>query len=108
MISGNRWGKGKRWAVLALVCACLLGMALEGMEEESTPAESDMVKYRVFDLGVVEVVETYQDQKNKTVDRVYDEEMRDLGKNFLADALNILPGVTVTQLGARNEMMEIF
>jgi iron complex outermembrane recepter protein len=80
-------------------------MALEGMAQEGPPAESDEVKNRVFDLGVVEVVENYQDQKNKTVDRVYDEEMRDLGKNFLADALNILPGVTVTQLGARNETM---
>jgi iron complex outermembrane recepter protein len=36
---------------------------------------------------------------------VYDEGIRVLSKNLIADASNILPGFTVTRLGARNELM---
>jgi hypothetical protein len=36
-------------------------MALDGMARESTPAESERVKDRVFDPGVIEVMENHQE-----------------------------------------------
>lgn len=56
----------------------------------------------VFTLGVVEV--TGEKEKIKTpVERVDYKEMREFNANRLPEALNLLPGVSVSAVGARNE-----
>ncbi|GGG74925.1 hypothetical protein GCM10007415_03100 [Parapedobacter pyrenivorans] len=61
-----------------------------------SPAETDDIK-NVFKLGEVSVI----GQKN--VNTVSAEQIQKYGKNDAATALNLLPGVTLTSIGARNE-----
>jgi len=89
---------------IALLAVCLAGIASHAKAQDVETQASEMMRNRVFDLGVIEVVEN-EDVRNKTVDRVTDDDMRLLDKNFLADALNTLPGVSLSQFGARNETL---
>jgi iron complex outermembrane recepter protein len=58
----------------------------------------------VFTLGEIEVSEMADEvSKNPTVDRVYAEEIHSFDRNTIADAVNLLPGVTASVTGARNE-----
>lgn len=59
----------------------------------------------VFHLGEVEVVGKAEESRNTTIEKVGDEEMRLFDRNNLADAANLLPGVTLTHGGFRNELM---
>ncbi|WP_293956620.1 MULTISPECIES: TonB-dependent siderophore receptor [unclassified Sphingobacterium] len=61
-----------------------------------SPEETDSIK-NVFKLGEVTVI----GQKN--VNTVSAEQIQKYGKNDVAAALNLLPGVTLTSIGARNE-----
>ena len=56
----------------------------------------------VFNLGVVEV--TGEKEKIRTpVERIDYQEMREFNANRLPDALNLLPGVTLSNVGNRND-----
>ncbi len=58
----------------------------------------------VFTLGEIEVsVKVDEDTTNPTVDRIYADELRAFDRNTIADAANLLPGVTSSVTGARNE-----
>ncbi len=103
MVGGLKRGKTNAW--FAVLAACLAGIGSQAAAQDLDTEVSEMMRNRVFDLGEIEVVENYEDGRNKTVDKMYVEQMRLLNRDFLADALNALPGVSPTQLGARNEMM---
>ncbi|MCE5336102.1 MAG: TonB-dependent receptor plug domain-containing protein, partial [Desulfobacteraceae bacterium] len=92
----------------AIVLAVVLGLVggvpnLAAQEVKSE--EGDVVRNRVFQLGEIEVVGKEDTNRNVTVERVYDEQMRLFDKNDLADAVNLLPGVTLSEVGGRNEKM---
>ncbi len=57
----------------------------------------------VFTLGEIEVTGAADKEKNVTVEKIYAEELRDFDRNNLADAATLLPGVTASASGARNE-----
>ncbi|MDM8174120.1 TonB-dependent receptor [Olivibacter sp. 47] len=61
-----------------------------------TKTETDSIK-NVFKLGEVTII----GQKN--INAVNAEQIEKFGKNDVAGALNLLPGVTLTSIGARNE-----
>ncbi len=70
---------------------------------EKKAKESEAKKSQVFQLGEVEVVGKEDETKNTTVDRIYSEEMLLLDANNVATAANLEPGVTLTNVGPRNE-----
>ena len=57
----------------------------------------------VFTLGEIEVSAKGEDAGNPTVNRIYVDELRQFDKNTIADAANLLPGITASVTGARNE-----
>ncbi|MDR3570112.1 MAG: TonB-dependent receptor [Syntrophobacteraceae bacterium] len=65
--------------------------------------KSEAQKNNVFQLGEVEVFGNQAEDKNTTVDRIFSDEMLLLGANNVATAANLEPGVTLTNVGARNE-----
>nr|CBX30876.1 hypothetical protein N47_E43880 [uncultured Desulfobacterium sp.] len=66
-------------------------------------AEEKTQTTNVFTLGEIEVKDSSEVSKNITVEKLYSDEIRDFGRNNVAQALNLLPGVTMSQTGARNE-----
>lgn len=78
-------------------------------QEESTSQEETEEdrgrRNRVFSLGEIEVVGRAEESRNTTIEKVYDDEMRLFDRNDLADAVDLLPGVTLSETGARNEKM---
>lgn len=66
-------------------------------------AENTKDAASVFTLGEIEVSGKVDDNKNVTIDRIDAEEIRDFNRNSVADAANLLPGVTASVTGARNE-----
>lgn len=83
----------------------------EGLMEARTGAQQKQLKEgegernRVYTLGEIEVVAKGEESKNTSIDKVYSDEMRLFDRNNLADTLNLLPGVTLSEAGARNEAM---
>lgn len=73
--------------------------------QQGLAAESEETQNRVFTLGEIEVVSRGEESKNTTVEKVYYDEMRLLDRNNLADAVNLLPGVTLSEYGGRGEFM---
>lgn len=59
----------------------------------------------VFTLGEIEVTAKGEEIKNNKIDKVSDEEMREFNRETVGNALNLLPGVTLSHAGARNEGM---
>jgi iron complex outermembrane receptor protein len=59
----------------------------------------------VFTLGEVEVTAKGEEAKNVTIQKVPDQEMREFNRDTVGAALNLLPGVTLSAVGARNEQM---
>ncbi len=58
----------------------------------------------VFTLGEIEVsAKGDGETTNPTVARIYADELRAFDRNTIADAANLLPGVTASETGARNE-----
>ena len=57
----------------------------------------------VFTLGEIEVTAKAEAEKNTTVEKLYSDEIRLFEKVTVADAANLLPGVTASFTGARNE-----
>lgn len=62
-------------------------------------------KSGVFTLGQIEVVGRADKTPNTTVETVTQDEIRLFEKKNLAEAVNLLPGVTLTHGGQRNELM---
>lgn len=58
-----------------------------------------------FRLGEIEVVEQADGSPNVSVQRVTEETMRTFNTDTVDRAVNLLPGVTVSHVGARNEKM---
>jgi iron complex outermembrane receptor protein len=73
--------------------------------QQESAAESRENENRVFTLGEIEVVSRGEETKNTTLDKVYYDEMRLFDRNNLADAVDLLPGVTLSETGARGEFM---
>ncbi len=58
----------------------------------------------VFTLGEIEVsAKADEETPNPTVDRIYADELRAFDRNTVSEAANLLPGVTASETGARNE-----
>ncbi len=89
--------------VVLFAAAVLHGIWLVWAEAGSAD-EVQETNENVFTLGEVEVVEKEQKNKNVTVEDVTNDEMRLFERNNVADALDLLPGVTTSLTGARNEM----
>ena len=73
--------------------------------QQRQATESEDEKSRVYTLGEIEVVAKGEESRNTSIDKVYYDEMRRFDRNNLADAVNLLPGVTLSEAGARNELM---
>ncbi len=67
--------------------------------QEPQPDKTDS---GVFKLGEV-VVSEESEPSQGNVDRVYEEDLRKFNRDDLAEALDLMPGVTVARTGARNE-----
>ncbi|MGV8075600.1 MAG: TonB-dependent receptor plug domain-containing protein [Syntrophobacteraceae bacterium] len=99
-------GVGRCVGVFGLAVLLLsAGVVPELAAQEEQTGEGDVLRNRVFQLGEIEVVGKEEESRNKTIDKVYDEEMRLFDRNDLADAVNLLPGVTLSEMGRRNETM---
>lgn len=87
----------------ALVCLCCftIFVTIGPRAYADTTKPSD----NVFTLGVIEVSAKGEETKNTTVDKVPEQEMREFNRDTVNNALNLLPGVTLSEVGARNEGM---
>jgi iron complex outermembrane receptor protein len=99
------WKLLKGVAAVMAFSTVLTGAALEAASQEPADGEDQTIQERVFTLGEIEVVGKEEESKNKTIEKVYDEEMRLFDANTVAEAVDLLPGVTVSKAGARNETM---
>lgn len=89
----NRRTIGKD-AVCLSVAGMFLLLPVAGKGEEST---------NVFKLGEIEITAQADAEKSGTESRIYSDEIRAFEKITVADAVNLLPGVTSSITGARNE-----
>ncbi len=96
-----RLAKSKR-RTRYLVGACLAACIFIG---GNAPAQETGTGESVFTLGEIEVTTKDEEVKNITVDKVQEAEMREFNRDTVTSALNLLPGVTASQFGARNEGM---
>lgn len=90
--------KGIAW--IGIMVAFLVGLSAEGIWAEEKPGSPGS---NVFTLGEIEVRDKSETTKNITIEKVTSEEMEEFNTDRLADALNLLPGVTVTGGGRRND-----
>ncbi|MFZ2631480.1 MAG: TonB-dependent receptor [Desulfosalsimonadaceae bacterium] len=93
---------------LLILAGTALGAAAEKPENENsseTPKQNESIQNTVFTLGEIEVIGFAEESKNMTTEKVYDDEMRLFNRDNLADAVNLSPGVTLSESGARNEKM---
>ena len=96
--------------MLAVLAAPLSAQAAEERAEEPTDALTNALTDAgadplsgVFTLGEIEVSGNAEDNKNTTVEKIMAEELRDFDRNTVGDAVSLLPGVSSTVTGARNE-----
>ena len=66
-------------------------------------ADGAQLQEGVFTLGEIEVTGKAEAEKNVTVDKIFVEELREFDRDTLADAVTLLPGVSSSVSGARNE-----
>jgi iron complex outermembrane receptor protein len=81
--------------------ALLVGLALARIGGAEEPAQ---VK-NIFTLGEIEVSGQAETEKSVSVDKVDQEQMRDFNTDRLNAAANLVPGVTLSKVGPRNESM---
>lgn len=86
-----------RSMVAAILLALLVGATFATADESEEPPRDS-----IFRLGEV-VVTAQSDLPLGTADSVSDVEMRRFNRQTLAEALDLLPGVTSARVGARNE-----
>ncbi len=104
----SRWGVAGNVSIMALgLLLSLTGGAQEcvAQAQEQPADQTQNVQNRVFSLGEVEVVGKEEQSKNTTIEKVYNEEMRLFNADNVAQAVNLLPGVTLSETGPRNETM---
>jgi hypothetical protein len=65
-------------------------------------AQDQKPKDDVFTLGEIEVKDQSEVSKNVTIEKIYQEDMRDFNKNTVGQAVNMLPGVTLTKTRETN------
>ncbi len=80
-----------RWTIKPLHLACVLAFSSQ------THAE-------IFNLGEIQVVAARQDAETGA-DTLVQDEMRQFNRETVGKALNVLPGITSTEGGPRNEQM---
>lgn len=80
------------WVMKPLWAACLLACAASASAE-------------TFSLGEVLVTAPSLDALSGTMETVDQDEMRQFNRETVGKALNVLPGITLTEGGARNEQM---
>ena len=88
----------EKFPAAAGVILALLALPLAGKAEETGDTEQS-----VFTLGEIEVSGKAEENKNITIEKISAGELRDFDRNNVADAVNLLPGVTSSVTGARNE-----
>lgn len=86
-----------------LKSACVLLAAL--LSGPAFAAEKVDRASGAFTLGEIEVVEQSDGSPNVSVQRVTEENMRTFNTDTVDRAVNMLPGVTISHIGARNEKM---
>ncbi|HVN96109.1 MAG TPA: TonB-dependent receptor plug domain-containing protein, partial [Syntrophorhabdaceae bacterium] len=84
-----------------LTIICLLSSTL-GLWAQETQAPATKERH-IFTLGEIEVKDSSELNKNVTVDTINGEQIREFNANRLPNALDLIPGVTVTGGGRRNE-----
>ncbi|MFA5906411.1 MAG: TonB-dependent receptor [Desulfobacula sp.] len=72
-------------------------------QPDAVRAEDTAKGASIFTLGEIEVNGKADENKNVTIDRIDAEEIRDFNRTTVADAANLLPGVTASVTGGRNE-----
>jgi len=82
----------KNWTAKPLWLACMLALATSASAE-------------TFTLGEVQVTAPGADTLSGTTTTVDQEEMRAFNRETVGKALNVLPGITTTEGGGRNEQM---
>lgn len=85
--------------VFTLTLSCLLFV----FHHRLSAAENTGKESNVFTLGEIEVRDKTEINKNTTVEKISSKEMEEFSRDRLPDALNLIPGVTVTGGGRRNE-----
>jgi iron complex outermembrane recepter protein len=85
-------------------------IGISNAQEASTSADDEIgagsnsaKEESIFTLGEIEVKDSSEANKNITTEKIYSDEIREFDRNNLAQAVTLLPGVTMSQTGARNE-----
>lgn len=85
--------------VFVLTLSCLFFV----FNHPLTAADDTKKGTDVFTLGEIEVRDKSEEVKNITVERISSEEMQEFNRDRLTDALDLLPGITVSGTQQRNE-----
>jgi len=94
----------KRFMEKLPVSAAIMLTLLGTQPAEAVRAEeAEPPGVSVFTLGEIEVSGKADGNKNTTIDRVDAETIREFSRNTVADAANLIPGITSSVTGARNE-----
>jgi len=96
----NMCRKSSRWFSILigiLMLFLLIGTPLQAADQKEGEG--------VFTLGEIEVTTKGEEVKNTTVEKVTEQEMRQFNRDTVSSALNLLPGMTLSTFGARNEQM---
>ncbi|OPY72647.1 MAG: Colicin I receptor precursor [Syntrophorhabdus sp. PtaU1.Bin058] len=89
---------GQMVVLFIFMLSCILVSHQTSQAAEDTKQESN-----VFTLGEIEVRDKSETTKNVTVERISSEEIQEFNRDRLTDALDLLPGVTVSGTSQRNE-----
>ncbi|WP_028581688.1 TonB-dependent receptor plug domain-containing protein [Desulfogranum japonicum] len=92
----KKGARRKRYAILGLLPLCV---AIPTIAMGEVTADED----NVFTLGKIEVSTKGEENKNTTVQSVSSDELRSFERQTVGDALPLLPGVSASTTGARNE-----
>lgn len=88
---------------IVLFLACLLGaMSLSAKDANEEVKDSTVRSYKLGEVEITSKVATSTDSKLLT-NKVSADQMQTAHRQNVTDALNLLPGITVTEAGARNE-----
>lgn len=90
-----------RYAHCITITPLLLWILLSTWAMAEAPP-SDKEETGIFRLGEVEVTATYETPRG-TVDLVDEASLRRFNRDDMAEALDLMPGVTLSRTGARNE-----
>lgn len=90
---------GSKQHTIAGIITCLLG----GISIQAQAAENDESK--IFTLGEIVVASPKDQDTNFNTETINIDEIRKFNRETVGSALNLLPGVTLTNGGARNEQM---